>query len=70
VISINQELPFHKIVFSGIISASANYNLSKRWAVWIEPYYRQNINSILAKNSPMSQRLTAYGIKTGILYKF
>jgi hypothetical protein len=70
VTAINQELPFRKIVFSGIVSASANYTFSKRWSIYLEPYYRQNINSILAKNSQMSQRLIAYGIKTGILYKF
>ena len=69
-IEINNDLPFMKLNFTFLVGIALEYKLDFRTSIIIEPYIRQNINSIFKKNYEISQKYRSTGLKIGVKYYF
>jgi hypothetical protein len=65
----NNNGPYRKMGFSGLVSAKVKYKISSRYSVYVEPSYRTALtpftNSLIVSSRP-----NAFGIGTGFQYRF
>ena len=66
---INSNLPFMKPVFSYTLATGISYQLSEKFYLTGEAYYRKNVTSIY-KDYPLIKKYETYGFKFGVRYGF
>lgn len=59
---------FDRINLAFLVGFAAEYELSKRLRLHLEPVYRRSITSIIS--SPLKEYLFSAGVNTGVYYKF
>ena len=60
---------FTTIPLSIYFSLGIHYRFSEKAALFVEPYYRQHINSIYKNDFPISREIRAFGMKFGVVFK-
>lgn len=64
------EIPFRKFNLDYYISLNLNYSITKRFGIYVEPYFRGNVINSFNGIYALDLRSMRYGLRTGISYKF
>ena len=62
--------PFNNIMFSMLLSFNIGLDLSNKFTIFGEPYFRKNLNSVFENKYYMSHKFQSAGIKFGVKYRF
>ncbi len=59
----------NKTMFSYLLQAGVSYQMAGDWSVIIQPYYKQNLQSVFENNYPIDQKFRAFGFNIGVRVK-
>lgn len=60
----------NKTMLNWLLQVGISYQLSERWSIIAQPYYKQSLQSVFDKNYPIDQRFKAFGLKCGLRVRF
>jgi hypothetical protein len=69
ILGLNDYPIFTKLPISMYFSLAVQYRFTEKAALFLEPYYRQQINSVYRDDFPISRKIRAYGVKIGVILK-
>jgi|GEM_PF-3277711 len=61
-------LPITKFMYNYILRAGVSHNIYNNISIFAEPFYKQNIQSVLSRKYDIQQKYTSMGVNVGIKF--
>lgn len=63
------EKDINQTMFNFLLQVGVSYQIVNGWSVIVQPYYKQNLQSVFENNYPIDQRFRAFGLNFGVRVK-